>query len=103
MMQLTNQRANIATGRDLKPGPCLRRVGAQGVAPRWFERGQAPSGWRPGGSGEGRCPVGGAQPFCQWLFEIFFNINDDDDDANARSDLTMQLELQNQNESTILE
>ena len=60
-MQLTNLQANNATGGDLEPGPCLRRVGAQGVAPRWFWKGQAPSGWRPGGSGEGRRPVGGAQ------------------------------------------
>ena len=89
MMQLTNQRANNAMGGDLEPGPCLRRVGAQGVAPRWSERGQAPSGWRPA--------------FLPRVVRDLFNINDDDDDANARSDLTMQLELQNPNESTILE
>ena len=80
-MQLTNLQANDATGRDLEPGPCLRRVGAQGVAPRWSERGQAPSGWRPA--------------FLPKAVHNLFNINDDGDDANARSDLTMQLELQN--------
>ena len=65
------------------------RAGAQWVAPRWFRRGQAPSGWRPA--------------FLPKAVRDLFNINDDGDDANARSDLTMQLELQNQDESTILE
>ena len=65
------------------------RAGAQWVAPRWFRRRQAPSGWRPA--------------FLPKAVRDLFNINDDGDDANARSDLTMQLELQNQDESTILE
>ena len=65
------------------------RAGAQWVAPRWFRRGQAPSGWRPA--------------FLPKAVRDLFNINDDGDDANARSDLTMQLELQNQDESIILE
>ena len=89
MMQLTNLRANTATGGDLEPGPCRRRVGAQGVAPRWFERGQAPSGWRPA--------------FLQRASRDLFGINDDNDDANARSNLAMQLELRNQSKSTMLE
>ena len=87
MTQLTNQRANDATGGDLEPGPCLRRVGAQGVAPRWFRKGQALSGWRPA--------------FLPKAVRDLFNINDDDDDANARSDLAMQLELRNQSKSII--
>ena len=65
------------------------RAGAQWVAPRWFWRGQAPSGWRPA--------------FLPKAVRDLFNINDDGDDANARSDLAMQLELRNQSESTILE
>ena len=68
------------------------------MAPRWFRKGQAPSGWRPGGSGEGRRPA-----FLPMVACDLFNINDDDDDANARSNLAMQLELQNQSKSTILE
>ena len=67
----------------------LVRAGAQWVAPGWFGRGQAPSGWR--------------LAFLPKAIRYLFNINDDDDDANARSYLTMQLELQNQNEYTILE
>ena len=98
MMQLTNLRANDATDGDLESGPYLRRVGAQGVAPKWFERGQAPSGWRPGGSGEGRRPA-----FLPKVVHDLFDINDDDDDANARSNLAMQLELRNQSKSTMLE
>jgi len=65
----------------------LERAGAQWVAPRWFWRGQAPSGWRPA--------------FLPKAVRDLFNINDDDDDANARSDLAMQLELRNQSKSTI--
>ena len=82
MMQLTNLRANDATGGDLEPGPCLRRVGAQGVAPRWFRRGRRPA-------------------FLPKAVRDLFDINDDDDDANARFDLAMQLELRNQSKSTI--
>ena len=67
----------------------LERAGAQWVAPRWFWRGQAPSGWRPA--------------FLPKAVRDLFDINDDDDDANARSDITMQLALRSQSESTILE
>ena len=88
-MQLTNLRANDATGGDLEPGPCLKRVSAQGVAPRWFGRGQAPRGWRPA--------------FLPKAVRDFFDMNGDDDDTNARSDLAMQLELRNQSKSTMLE
>ena len=66
------------------------RAGAKWVAPRWFRRGQAPSGWRPA--------------FLPRAFCDLFGVNDDDDDdddANARSDLAMQLELRNQSKSTI--
>ena len=74
----------------------MQRAEIQNLNP--VAEGQAPKGWRPGGSDEGRCPA-----FLPKAVHDLFNINDDDDDANARSDLTMQLELQNQNESTILE
>ena len=53
----------------------LERAGAQWVAPRWFWRGQAPSGWGPA--------------FLPKAVRDLFDINDEDDDANARSDLTM--------------
>ena len=88
-MQLTNLRANDAMGGDLGPGHYLRRVGAQGVAPRWFGKGQAPSGWRPA--------------FLPRASRDLFGINDDNDDANARSNLAMQLKLRNQSKSTVLE
>ena len=65
------------------------RAGAQRVAPRWFGKGQAPSGWRPAFLSRASCDL--------------FDTNDDDDDANARFDLAMQLELRNQSKSTILE
>ena len=86
-MQLTKLQANDATGGDLEPGPCLRRVGAQWVAPKWFRRGQAPSGWR--------------LALLPKVVRDLFDTNDDDDDANARSDLATQLELRNQSKSTI--
>ncbi|XXG41956.1 hypothetical protein AAC387_Pa01g2317 [Persea americana] len=57
------------------------RAGAQWVAPRWFRRVQAPSGWRPA-----LLPK-----VVRDLFDT--NDDDDDDDANARFDLAMQLEL----------
>jgi len=57
------------------------------VAPRWFARGQAPSGWRPA--------------FLPKAVRDLFDTNDDDDGVNARFDLAMQLELRNQSKSTI--
>ena len=86
-MQLTNLQANDATGGDLEPGPCLRRVGAQGVVPRWFRRGQAPSGWRP--------------TFLPKAVRNLFDTNDDDDNVNVRFDQATQLELRNPSKSTI--
>ena len=59
------------------------------MAPRWFWRGQAPSGWDPA--------------FLPKAVRDLFNINDDGDDANARSDITMQYELRNQRKPTMLE
>ena len=65
------------------------RAGAQWVAPKWFRRGQAPSGWRPA--------------FLPMVVRNLFNINDDDDDANARSNLAMRYELRSQRKPTMLE
>ena len=65
------------------------RASAQWVAPKWFWRGQAPSGWRPA--------------FLLRASRDLFGINDDNDDANARSNLAMQLEPRNQSKSTMLE
>ena len=62
-------------------------AGAQCVAPWWFRRVQAPSGWRPA--------------LLPKAVRYLFDTNDDDDDANARFDLAMQLELRNQSKSTI--
>ena len=59
------------------------------MAPRWFRRGQAPSGWR--------------LAFLPSVVRDLFNINDDDDDANARSNLVMRYELRNQRKPTMLE
>lgn len=65
------------------------KAGTQWVAPRWFGKRQAPSGW---------CPA-----FLPKAIRGLFGINDDNDDANARSNLAMQLEPRNQSKSTMLE
>ena len=95
----TSQRCNGRKSRTWtlsQKGRCLgggvqvvrERSGAQWVAPRWFGKGQAPSGW--------------LLAFLPRAFRDLCGVNDDDDDANARSNLALQLELRNQSKSTIL-